>query len=84
MYFAKPFVGADEMLKGLEKERNLFESREILPFQSDIFGNSSNPAAEYWEEEKLEKWRCELNEMILHLYSRFFILLSKIKRAKIK
>lgn len=50
--------GADEMLKSLETERNLYEMRQYLPLEHDVFGEEGrNDVVEHWTENKLDEWR---------------------------
>lgn len=49
---------ADKMLKSLEEERNLYEMRQILPLEHDVFGDGDRKdLLEHWEEDKLNEWR---------------------------
>nr|XP_012233481.1 PREDICTED: RNA polymerase II subunit 5-mediating protein homolog [Linepithema humile] len=49
---------ADTMLKSLEAERNLYETRQILPLQYDLFGDGDRKdLLEHWDEDKLDDWR---------------------------
>lgn len=46
------------MLDKLVKERNLFETRQTLALNCDIFGNESAKKLEqHWDDRKLEEWR---------------------------
>lgn len=50
--------GADEMLKSLETERNLYEMRQYLPLEHDVFGEEDRKdITEHWTEDKLDEWR---------------------------
>lgn len=49
--------GADEMLKSLETERNLYEMRQYLPL-GHVFGEEDGKdIVEHWTENKLDEWR---------------------------
>ncbi|XP_015116206.1 unconventional prefoldin RPB5 interactor 1 [Diachasma alloeum] len=51
---------ANEMLENLEKERNLFEMRQMITDTFDVFGdNNKKDLQEHWDNEKLENWRDE-------------------------
>ncbi|XP_011302611.1 RNA polymerase II subunit 5-mediating protein homolog [Fopius arisanus] len=51
---------ANEMLGNLEKERNLFEMKQMLTDTFDVFGdNNKKDLQELWDNEKLENWRDE-------------------------
>ncbi|KAL6257381.1 hypothetical protein P5V15_010954 [Pogonomyrmex californicus] len=51
---------ADEMLKNLEIERNLFEMKQYLPLQHDVFGEDDRKdIVEHWSENKLDEWRVQ-------------------------
>jgi len=50
--------GADEMLKNLETERNLYEMRQYLSLEHDVFGEEDRKdIVEHWTENKLDEWR---------------------------
>lgn len=51
---------ADEMLKSLETERNLYEMRQYLSLEHDIFGEKDKKdIVEHWTENKLNEWRVQ-------------------------
>ncbi|XP_012535608.1 unconventional prefoldin RPB5 interactor-like protein [Monomorium pharaonis] len=51
---------ADEILKSLEMERNLYEMRQYLPLEHDIFGEEDRKdIVEHWTENKLDEWRVQ-------------------------
>ncbi|XP_011871028.1 PREDICTED: RNA polymerase II subunit 5-mediating protein homolog [Vollenhovia emeryi] len=51
---------ADEMLKGLETERNLYEMRQYLPLEHGAFGEKdTKDIVEHWTENKLDEWRAQ-------------------------
>lgn len=45
------------MLKSLETEKNLYEMRQILPLEHDVFEKESKDIVEHWNENKLDEWR---------------------------
>lgn len=47
----------DEILKDLEAERNLYEMRQYLPLEHDVFGEDKKDLVEHWTEDKLDEWR---------------------------
>ncbi|XP_015183287.1 PREDICTED: DNA ligase 1 [Polistes dominula] len=50
----------DEMLTNLEKERNLYEMRQFVCTELDVFGkNEKKDLTAYWDEKKLDDWRVE-------------------------
>ncbi|KAI4478387.1 hypothetical protein M0804_012041 [Polistes exclamans] len=50
----------DEMLTNLEKERNLYEMRQFVCSELDVFGkNEKKDFTAYWDEKKLDDWRVE-------------------------
>lgn len=50
--------GADEMLKNLETERNLYEMRQYLSLEHDVFEDEDRKdIVEHWTENKLDEWR---------------------------
>lgn len=61
-------LGADEMLKSLETERNLYEMRQYLSLEHDIFGEKDKKdIVEHWTENKLNEWR-GIKKNFLHFY----------------
>ncbi|KAL2713912.1 unconventional prefoldin RPB5 interactor-like protein isoform X1 [Vespula squamosa] len=53
-------MAANEMLKNLEKERNLYEMRQFIPQEFDVFGEKERAdLVEHWDEKKLDDWRAE-------------------------
>lgn len=48
--------GTDEILKDLEAERNLYEMRQYLPLEHDVFGKDKD-LVEHWTEDKLDEWK---------------------------
>ncbi|XP_011164007.1 unconventional prefoldin RPB5 interactor-like protein [Solenopsis invicta] len=51
---------ADEMLKSLETERNLYEMRTNLSLKHDVFGEEDRKdIMEYWSDSKLDEWRVQ-------------------------
>ncbi|XP_008545921.1 unconventional prefoldin RPB5 interactor-like protein [Microplitis demolitor] len=51
---------ADEMLENLNKERNLYEMRKMIPDCFDIFNNDDKREFnEHWDDKKLDEWRRE-------------------------
>ncbi|XP_066599000.1 unconventional prefoldin RPB5 interactor-like protein [Prorops nasuta] len=53
----------DEQLQNLEKERNLYETRQMIPFGFDAFGNEERKdLTEHWDDEKLDDWRAKHRE----------------------
>ncbi|XP_018402430.1 PREDICTED: unconventional prefoldin RPB5 interactor-like protein [Cyphomyrmex costatus] len=50
---------ADEMLKSLETERNLYEMRQYVPLKHDIFGADKKDIVEHWTENKLDEWKMQ-------------------------
>lgn len=49
--------GADELLKSLETERNLYEMRQYIPLEHDVFGQDRKDIVEHWTENELDEWR---------------------------
>ncbi|XP_043493148.1 unconventional prefoldin RPB5 interactor-like protein [Polistes fuscatus] len=50
----------DEMLTNLEKERNLYEMRQFVCSELDVFGkNEKKDFTSHWDEKKLDDWRVE-------------------------
>lgn len=50
-------LDADEMLKSLEAERNLFEAREIFLSEHSFNEKDAKNIQEHWTEDELDKWR---------------------------
>lgn len=51
-------LGCDDMLKKLEKERELLFSRKTFSFENDTFGaGQTEEIIEPYEEEEEKKWR---------------------------
>ncbi|KAL2743114.1 unconventional prefoldin RPB5 interactor-like protein isoform X1, partial [Vespula maculifrons] len=51
---------ANEVLKNLERERNLYEMRQFIPQEFDVFGEKERTdLVEHWDEKKLDDWRAE-------------------------
>ncbi|KYN44056.1 Unconventional prefoldin RPB5 interactor [Trachymyrmex septentrionalis] len=50
---------ADEMLKSLETERNLYEMRQYIPLEHDVFGRDRKDIVEHWTEDKLDEWKVQ-------------------------
>ncbi|KAL0130631.1 hypothetical protein PUN28_002336 [Cardiocondyla obscurior] len=51
---------ADEMLKSLEAERNLYEMKQYLPLGHDVFGEKDKKdIMEHWTENRLDEWRVQ-------------------------
>ncbi|KAG5306458.1 RMP protein, partial [Acromyrmex insinuator] len=50
---------ADEMLKSLETERNLYEMRQYIPFEHDVFSRDRKDIIEHWSEDKLDEWKVQ-------------------------
>lgn len=51
-------LGCDDMLKKLEKERELLFSRKTFSFENDTFGSGqTQEIIEPYEEEEEKKWR---------------------------
>lgn len=48
---------ADDMLKRLEDERNLYEMRLLLPAEHLFGEQDKKDIFEHWNEEKLDEWR---------------------------
>lgn len=46
------------MLKKLEKERNLYEMRQFVRQEFDVFGEKERAdLVEHWDDKKLDEWR---------------------------
>lgn len=46
------------MLENLNKERNLYEMRKMIPDCFDIFNNDDKREFnEHWDDKKLDEWR---------------------------
>jgi len=63
--------GADEMLKSLETERNLYEMRQYIPLEHDVFGRDRKDIVEHWTEDKLDEWKSI--QKICHFYLHYAI-----------
>ncbi|XP_018375003.1 PREDICTED: unconventional prefoldin RPB5 interactor-like protein [Trachymyrmex cornetzi] len=50
---------ADEMLKSLETERNLYEMRQYIPLEHDVFGRDRKDIVEHWTEDELDEWKVQ-------------------------
>ncbi|KYQ57176.1 RNA polymerase II subunit 5-mediating protein like protein [Trachymyrmex zeteki] len=50
---------ADEMLKSLETEKNLYEMRQYIPLEHDVFGKDRKDIVEHWTENKLDEWKVQ-------------------------
>ncbi|KAG5345989.1 RMP protein, partial [Acromyrmex charruanus] len=50
---------ADEMLKSLETERNLYEMRQYIPLEHDVFSRDRKDIIEHWTEDKLDEWKVQ-------------------------
>ncbi|KAG5325448.1 RMP protein, partial [Pseudoatta argentina] len=50
---------ADEMLKSLEIERNLYEMRQYIPLEHDVFSRDRKDIIEHWTEDKLDEWKVQ-------------------------
>lgn len=50
---------ADELLKSLETEKNLYEMRQFIPLEHDVFGQDRKDIIEHWTENKLDEWRVQ-------------------------
>ncbi|XP_058808461.1 unconventional prefoldin RPB5 interactor-like protein [Phymastichus coffea] len=51
---------AEKMLEDLEKERNLFETRQMFPLSMGAFeSDDCKDINEYWDDKKIEDWRIE-------------------------
>jgi len=70
--FLYHILGVDEMLKSLETERNLYEMRQYLPLEHDVFGDDKKDIVEHWTENKLDEWRCIKNIYKLYLYYLYY------------
>lgn len=45
-------------MKNLERERNLYEMRQFIPQEFDVFGERERTdLVEHWDEKKLDDWR---------------------------
>lgn len=61
--------GADEMLKSLETERNLYEMRQYLPSEHDVFGEENRKdILEHWTEDKLDEWKGTTKFFYIFIY----------------
>ncbi|XP_012273323.1 unconventional prefoldin RPB5 interactor-like protein [Orussus abietinus] len=51
---------ADEMLENLRKERDLYETKQLLLFNDDTFeSDDKKDVVEHWDEKKLKDWRVQ-------------------------
>lgn len=49
---------ANERLTNLERERNLYEMRKVIPEDFDVFGSDDREdIREHWAEGEVEKWK---------------------------
>jgi len=64
-------LGADEMLKSLETERNLYEMRQYIPLEHDVFGRDRKDIVEHWTEDKLDEWKGTYRKFVLHFYLHY-------------
>lgn len=48
---------ADELLKSLETERKLYEMRQNISLEHDVFGQDRKDIVEPWTENELDEWR---------------------------
>lgn len=61
------------MLDNLEKERNLFEMRKMIPDTLDIFGGDDRKdLIEEWNDEKLDDWRGKIYRRLKTCCITFF------------
>lgn len=58
------------MLKSLEAEKNLYEMRQILSLEHDIFEKEKKDVLEHWNEDKLEEWRGK--NYVYHSFENIF------------
>ncbi|XP_071555284.1 uncharacterized protein Uri [Temnothorax nylanderi] len=71
---------ADEMLKSLETERNLYEMRQYLPLGHDVFGEEDGKdIVEHWTENKLDEWRVQHREREKEYHQKLAKLKEKEK-----
>ncbi|XP_015592575.1 unconventional prefoldin RPB5 interactor-like protein [Cephus cinctus] len=72
---------SDDMLLNLEKERNLYEMRQILPLEQDVFGDGDRKdLVEHWDEQKLEDWRVQHRQREKEYHKK----LSELKKQEKK
>lgn len=45
------------MLSNLDKERNLYETRQMITDSLDVFGDKQKDLQEHWDDKKLDNWR---------------------------
>ncbi|KAK2583403.1 hypothetical protein KPH14_009390 [Odynerus spinipes] len=70
---------ADEMLKNLETERNLYEMRQVVPLEFGAFGEEERAdLVEHWDEKKLNDWRAEHRQREKEYHKK----LSELKKKK--
>lgn len=73
--------GADEMLKSLETERNLYEMRQYIPLEHDVFGRDRKDIVEHWTEDKLDEWKSIQKICLTFLFTLCYTLKLKCSFA---
>ncbi|KAI4494478.1 hypothetical protein M0802_008970 [Mischocyttarus mexicanus] len=74
---------SDEMLANFEKERNLYEMRQFVCSELDVFDkNEKRDFTSYWNEKKLDDWRVEHRRREKE-YRQKLIELRKKEKTKI-
>ncbi|XP_070153672.1 unconventional prefoldin RPB5 interactor isoform X2 [Polyergus mexicanus] len=76
----KRIAWAEKMLKDLEAERNLYETRLYFPLKHDIFGEEDRKdILEHWNEDKLDKWKIQHRQREKEYYQKLAELRKKEK-----
>ncbi|XP_035720690.1 unconventional prefoldin RPB5 interactor-like protein isoform X1 [Vespa mandarinia] len=71
---------ANEMLTNLEKERNLYEMRQFILQQFDVFDKKERAdLVEHWDDKKLDEWRAEHREREKEYHKKLSELRKKEK-----